>query len=204
MVGPARCRIFEKGPHRNSSAVVLTRLCPAPKTHERAIRSIDRILLWKRDLEDRCQGAIMLRGGGTAFVVTAGGRIGADHQQILAGGGPLVARPSGQDHNIAGLEAKLFSAFTAEANPGMTARDAEYFVRSRVVVCVIVNAAAPRISPAVAAKQLFKYRRRIKVGRERDRASVEDERQFRIVRNDAVAFEAESVRLAGLNRVTKI
>src|SRR5262249_9777066 len=154
MVGPARCRIFEKGPHRDGSAVVLTRLCPVPKTHERAIRSIDRILSWKRDLEDRCQGAIMLRGGGTAFVVTAGGRI---HQQILAGGEPLVARPGGQDHNIAGLGAKLFSAFTAEANPGMTARNPEHFVRSRVVVCVIVNAVAPGIAPAVAAKQLFKY-----------------------------------------------
>src|SRR5215471_12609210 len=167
-------------------------LWPAPKTRERTITSVHRIFSWKRDLEDRCQGAIMLRGGGTAFVVTAGGRIGADHQQILAGGEPLVARPGGQDHNIAGLEAKLFSAFTAEANPGMTAREAEYFVRSRVVVCVIVNAVAPRISPAVAAKQLFKYRRRIKVAREPDRAAVKDERQFRIIRDDADIFEAES------------
>jgi len=73
-----------------------------------------------------------------------------------------------------------------------------------MIVCVIVNAVAPGIAPAVACKQLFKYRRRIKVVREPDRAAVKDERQFRIIRNDAVIFEAESIRLTAFNRVVKI
>ena len=109
-----------------------------------------------------------------------------------------------QDRHIAGLEVKRFSAFAAEANPGMAARDPEHLVSARVIVHVIVNAVAPGIAPAVARNQLFKYRRWIKVVREADRAAVKDERQFRIVRNDSVVLEAERIRLAAPDRVTKI
>jgi hypothetical protein len=179
-------------------------LGPAPKTHEWAIPSTHRVLAWKRDLGDRRQGAIVVGRAGTAFVVTAEGRVCADHQQVLAGGQSLVAGSGRQDRHIAGLEVKRFSAFAAEANPGMAARDPEHFVSARVIVHVIVNAVAPGIAPAVARKQLFKYRRWIKVVREADRAAVKDERQFRIIRNDSVVFEAERIRLAAPDRVTKI
>ena len=163
-------------------------LGPAPKTHERTITSVHRVLAWKRDLGDRRQGAIVVGRAGAAFVVTAEGRVCADHQQVLAGGQSLVAGPGRQDRHIAGLEVKRFSAFAAEANPGMTARDTKNLVRLGVVMREVVNAVLPGIPPAVACEQLFEYRRRIEVVRESDRTSVEDERQFRIVRNDAVAF----------------
>src|SRR5215467_10489637 len=117
MVGPTCRRVFEKGPHRDASDVTPTSLSPAPKMRERAVTSVDRVLAWKRDLGDRRQGAIVVRCAGPAFVITAEGRIRADHEQILAGGKPLVAGPGRQDHHVAGLELKLFSAFATEANP---------------------------------------------------------------------------------------
>src|SRR5262249_40106842 len=109
-----------------------TSLRPAPKTRERAVMSIDRVLAWKRDLGDRRQGAIVVRRAGAAFVITADGWIRADHEQIFAGGKPLVAGPGRQDHYIAGLEVKFPSAFAAEADPGMAARNTEHFVSPRV------------------------------------------------------------------------
>src|SRR5215471_14918740 len=204
MVGPTRRRVFEKGPHRDASDVTPTSLSPAPKTRERAVMSVDRILAWKRDLGDRRQGAIVVRRAGPAFVITAEGRIRADHEQILAGGKPLVTGPGRQDHYVAGLEVKFPSAFAAEANPGMAARNTEHFVSPRVIVRVIVNAVAPGIAPAIACKQLFKYRRRIEILRKADRAAVNDEGQFRIIRNYAVVLETERIRLAVLDRATKI
>src|SRR5262249_23274752 len=169
MVGPTRRRVFEKGPHRDASDVTPTSLSPAPKTRERAVMSVDRVLAWKRDLGDRRQGAIVVRLAGAALVITAEGRIRAGHEEILAGGTPLRAGPGRQDPHVAGLELNLFSAFAAEANPGMAARNTEHFVSPRVIVHVIVNAVAPGIAPAIACKQLFKYRRRIKILREVDR-----------------------------------
>src|SRR5262249_31470667 len=163
MVGPTRRRVFEKGPHRDASDVTPTSLSPAPKMRERAVTSVDRVLAWKRDLGDRRQGAIVVRCAGPAFVITAEGRIRADHEQILAGGKPSVAGPGRQGHPVAGLELKLFSAFATEANPGMAARNTEHFVSPRVIVRVIVNAVAPGIAPAIACKQLFKHRRRVKI-----------------------------------------
>src|SRR6516225_3671679 len=153
-------------------------LGPAPKTRERAITSVHRVLGWKCDLEDRREGAIVVGRAGAAFVVTAEGRVCADHQQVLAGGQSLVTGSGRQDRHIAGLEVKRFSVFAAEANPGIAARDPEHFVSARVIVHVTVNAVAPGIAPAVTRKQLFKYLRWIKVVREADRAAVEDERQF--------------------------
>src|SRR5262249_9067508 len=125
-------------------------------------------------------------------------------RQVLAGGESWVAGSRRQHHHIAGLEVKRFSPFGAEANLGMAARDPEHFVSARVIVHVIVNAVAPGIAPAVARKQLFEYRRWIKVVREADWAAGEDQRQFRIVGNDSVVFEAERIRLAAPDRVTKI
>src|SRR5262249_18109345 len=204
MIGPTRRRLFEKGPHRDASDVTPTSLRPAPKTRERAITSVDRILAWKRDLGDRRQGAIVVRRARPAFVITAEGRIRAAHEQILAGGKPLVAGPGRQDHYIAGLEVEFPSAFAAEANPGMAARNTEHFVSPRVIMRVIVNAVAPGIAPAIACKQLFKHRRRVKILREADRAAVKEKRQRRIVRNCSVVLETERIRLAAPDRVTKI
>src|SRR5262249_18906283 len=143
-------------------------------------------------------------GAGAACGLTAEGRICAAPQQVLAGGESLVARSGRQHHHVAGLEVKRFSPFAAEANPGMAAHDPEHFVRARVIVHVIVNAVAPGIAPAVVRKQLFKYRRWIEVVREADRAAVEDEWQFGIVRNDSVVSEAERIRLAAPDGVTKV
>jgi hypothetical protein len=120
------------------------------------------VLSWQRDLGNRCHGAIVLRGGRSALVIAAGRRIRADHQQIFAAGKPLVACSGRQYCDVAGLEAELFSTFATEANLCMAARDAKHLVRPRVVVHVIVNAVSPRITPAIACEQLFKYRRRIK------------------------------------------
>src|SRR5262245_37899594 len=175
MVGPTRRRVFEKGPHRDASDVTPTSLRPAPKTRERAVMSVDRVLAWKRDLGDRRDGAIVVGRAGTAFVVPAEGRVCADHQQVLAGGESLVAGSCRQCHCITCLEVKRFSPFAAEASPGMAARDPEHFVRACVIVHVIVNAVAPGTAPAVARIQLFEYRRRITVVREADRAAVKDE-----------------------------
>src|SRR5256885_4307186 len=55
-------------------------LCPAPKTRERAITSVNRVLAWKCDSADRREGAIVVGRAGAAFVVTAEGRVCADHE----------------------------------------------------------------------------------------------------------------------------
>jgi hypothetical protein len=107
---------------RDHTAMAPDELGPAPKT-QRTITSVHRVLAWKRDLEDRREGAIVVGRAGAAFVVTAEGRVCADYQQVLAGGQSLVAGSGRQDHHIAGLEVKRFTAFAAEANPGMAARD---------------------------------------------------------------------------------
>src|SRR5262249_48750627 len=155
-----------------------------PQTRERTIRSVHRVLAWKCDLADRREGAIVVGRAGAAFVVTTGGRVCADHQQVLAGGQSLVAGSRRQDRHIAGLEVKRFSAFAAEATRGVAGGEPEHLGRGGVIVRVIVNAVAPGIAPAVARKKLFKYRRWIELVREADRAAVKDERQFWIVRND--------------------
>jgi hypothetical protein len=46
-------------------------LGPAPKTRERAITSVHRVLAWKCDLGDRREGAIVVGRAGAAFVVTS-------------------------------------------------------------------------------------------------------------------------------------
>jgi hypothetical protein len=105
-------------------------LWPAPKTRERTITSV----AWKCGLGDRREGAIVVGRAGAAFVVTAEGRVCADHQQVLAGGQSPVAGPGRQDHHIAGFELKLFPAFAAQANPGMAVRNTEHLVSLRVIV----------------------------------------------------------------------
>ena len=50
----------------------------------------------------------------------------------------------------------------AEADPPFSARDAEYFMDSGVVVHVVVDAIAPAVAPSIAFKQLLHNRCRIK------------------------------------------
>src|SRR5262245_58144197 len=157
MVGRTRRRVFEKGPHRDASDVTPTSLRPAPKMRERAVTSVDRVLAWKRDLGDRRQGTIVVRRARATLVITAEGRIRADHEQILAGGKPLVAGPGRQDHYIAGLEVSFPSRFPPEPNPAMAARTTRHYVSRELIVRVIVKPVAPGIPPPIPCKQLSEH-----------------------------------------------
>jgi len=53
-----------------------------------------------------------------------------------------------------------------------------------MIVDIVVDAVAPRASPAVAAEQLFKHRRRVEGLRQPKRVLVDDEWPSRMIRND--------------------
>src|SRR5205085_3157498 len=109
-------------------------------------------------------------------------------------GEALMARAGGKHGDVSGFELEYLSFVAAEAHPGLAARNAKRLVRGRVIVHIIVNAVAPRAAPTVALEQGLEYRRGIARFRQRHRAAIMNEGEFRIVRNGSVVGKHGPVR----------
>jgi hypothetical protein len=98
-------------------------------------------------------------------------------------------RHTGRDHDdVAGGDLDGQPVLPAEPHFGRAAGDAEHLVRARMVVVLRVDAVAPGIGPAIGGKQPLASGGTVAGGG--DRAAVDDNRQPRVVRNDAVIAEA--------------
>ena len=69
----------------------------------------------------------------------------------------------------------------AETDPSFAAGDTEDFMGARMIVQIIVDAVAPRLSPAVTMEELFENGRGIIRFIQADRPAVIDQRELRIV-----------------------
>src|SRR5258707_799831 len=78
--------------------------------------------------------------------------------------------------------------YAAEPHPGVAAGDAEHLVGGAVIMMVAVDAVAPGIRPAVLGKHPLAGAGA--VAARGQRLAIDDERQCRIVRHDAVIGEA--------------
>jgi hypothetical protein len=67
-----------------------------------------------------------------------------------------------KDSEVAGLEGEHAPVRSAESHLPTAPRDTKDFVDARMIMSIVVDALAPRTSSAVAIKQVFKNRRRIK------------------------------------------
>src|SRR5205814_10669407 len=85
---------------------------------------------------------------GAAKIVGALRRIGADDQEIAAGGNPLVPGAGGQHRNIACFDVELLAGLAAEAHAGAPRGDAQNLVDHRMEMRERIDAVARRIAPA--------------------------------------------------------
>ena len=69
-----------------------------------------------------------------------------------------------------------------------------------MIMGVVIDAIAPRASPAVAVKQLFEDRRRIQARRSRNGALVDDQWPSRMIGNEPVILEPEGLGRAFLTK----
>ena len=126
-------------------------------------------------------------------------RVGADHQEVGAGRFALVRDPGRDHHDIAGGKVDHRAARAAEPYPGIAAGYAEHLVRGAVIMVVGVDAVAPPTTPAVSRKQPLA--RAGPVGTFGKRRAIDDERQRRVVRHDAVIGKAIGLDLRRARRV---
>src|SRR4029077_14822887 len=99
---------------------------PPPELRQRAILAQDWIAVRQRHLGNRRQRlAAIGRIVATAQVICAVRRIGADDEEVVTAGQPLMPGACRQHDNIAGRELENLSVLSAELNSGVAARDAE-------------------------------------------------------------------------------
>src|SRR4051794_35501041 len=126
-----------------------------------------------------------------AFVVFAGRRIGADHEEFLAGGEALVAGARWKDCDIARDQGEGATSRAAELHPSLAARDTKHLVNLGMIMDVIIDAVAPGIAPAVFLEQILIDRRGIEIAGQADGAPINDQRKIRMIGNEPVILEAE-------------
>src|SRR3954447_1943900 len=161
---------------------------PPPVCLQRPGRAVHRVFSRQGHFRNRLDGsfAILARG---AFVVFAGWRVSTDHKEILARREALVTGTCRENGDITGFKGERPASFAAELHLAAAARDAENFVYQRMVMNVIVDAVAPRISPAVFLEEVLEHCRGVKLLGKTNGASVDDQRKAWMVRNDAVILE---------------
>src|SRR5204863_10150258 len=113
-----------------------------PGPHKRPLHAVDRVLAWMRDFRDRGQRlfAVLWR---RADIERTRGWIRPDHQKIIACFKALVSGARRQDRNVTRFQDERAPFGAAELNPAGAARDAKYFVNTRVVMSIVVDAVAP-------------------------------------------------------------
>jgi hypothetical protein len=74
-----------------------------------------------------------------------------------------MSRTSRKYGNVARLKIEDAPVCPAKSHLPAAPRDTEGFVDPRMIMSIVIDAVAPRPSPAVAVKQLFEDRRRIKI-----------------------------------------
>src|SRR6266849_1936229 len=130
-----------------------------PSAEQRAVGAVHRVFGRQRHLWDGLQRALSLLRQSRAFVVSSRARISPDHEQVLARADALMAGPGGENYHISGMQLEYLAVAAAEADAGLPARNAQHFMGAGMVMHVVVDTVAPRISPAVALEQLLECRR---------------------------------------------
>jgi len=82
-----------------------------------------------------------------------------------------------QNGDITGFKGERSASFAAELHLAGAAGDAENFVYPRMIMNVIVDAVAPRISPAVFLEEVLEDCRGVKLLGKINGASVDDQRK---------------------------
>src|SRR5438477_9786849 len=84
-----------------------------PGFEQRSFGAVYRVFARPSDFGDCHQGALMVLAA-RALVIPAEGRIGADHQEILAGGQALMSGASRQDGDVTCFQLQGTTATSAE------------------------------------------------------------------------------------------
>ena len=98
---------------------------------------------WQPNFWNHSQGSFVFSAFAFVLVIFSGAWISADHQKVLGCLQSLVAGACRQDNYIACAEINRSALFPAETNPHVPSCDAKDFMRSRVVMYIIINAVAP-------------------------------------------------------------
>src|SRR5258708_2077243 len=115
-----------------------------------------------------------------------------------------MARPGGQDGDVAGLESEDSTLFATEANAPLSTCDAEHLVDPGVIVPVVVDAIAPGVAPSVRFEQVLDHSRRVAALIEFDGASIDDQRPSRMIGDETIVLEADGVGLSHLGEIRSL
>src|SRR5258708_6315381 len=115
-----------------------------------------------------------------------------------------MARPRGQDGDVAGLESEDSTLFATEANAPLSTCDAEHLVDPGVIVPVVVDAIAPGVAPSVRFEQVLDHSRRVAALIEFDGASIDDQRPSRMIWDQFIVLEADGVGLSHLGEIRSL
>ena len=126
------------------------------------------------------------------------GRIGADHEKVVARAEVLVADAGRDDHHVAGPNGHHHAPGAAEPHARLAAADRQDLVRGAVIVRERVDAVAPGAAPAIGGEHRLAGRRDVAAACV-ERARIDQERQAWVVGDRAVVVEQVARRLDGVD-----
>jgi hypothetical protein len=141
-----------------------------------------------------------------AFAIDTGTQVGTltggvspHHSEVVGGREALVGDAGGQYYQITGANPDAQILFTAQAQPGLAADDAQSFVGGAVIVGIGVHPADPAAAPAVLVEE-GGHRQGSVEGGQIKAPGVYQYRQARIVGESAVILEHNRFRLIPVGR----
>src|SRR6266404_6148258 len=159
----------------------------APALDERSVHAIDWIAFGQWHRANLRHPALVIPCPRRAHIRVLANRIGANDDQIQARSLVLVRNAGGDHDDVTGLQLHCPAMLAAEPNADRPDDDAEDFMRGAVVVMMRVDAVAPSAAPTVALEQSHASLSGLGAGLKY--ATVDDQRQPRIVRHAAVTNE---------------
>jgi hypothetical protein len=134
-----------------------------------------------------------------AHIISAGWWVGTHDKKVRSRAETLVPGAGGKHGYIASLEMERPAIVAAETDRTIASSDAEYLVNARMVMHVVVDSVTPRVTPTVSLEEVFHDCCGVEIVRKSNRAAIQGKRPMRMVGDNAVVFEFESVHLARPN-----